>query len=123
MVPKLVSVVEDELRLLTFLLQLLESEGYRTVGALSVTSALAMARLSAPDSVLCDFHLPDGTGLDVLRALRADAACVRIPVTITSADIELSTETLAQIAELRSSILLGVPSTEQILKAVAGEDL
>lgn len=66
----LVLVVEDESGLRGFVQHLLELHGYRTIGVSSVAAALDVVRVAPPDSVLCDYHLPDGSGLDVLRSLR-----------------------------------------------------
>ncbi len=40
--------------------------------ATSVSEALARIRTAPPDVLLLDYHLPDGTGLDVLRALQEE---------------------------------------------------
>ncbi len=66
-----VFVVDDaaDLRLL-FRLSL-ERHGYQVVGeAPSVALALAEAPGSAPEVVLIDVVLPDGSGVDVVRGLR-----------------------------------------------------
>jgi CheY-like chemotaxis protein len=47
---------------------------------------LDLARAHQPSLVLLDVHLPDGSGMDVLTALRADPAISRIPVVVLSAD-------------------------------------
>jgi CheY-like chemotaxis protein/nitrogen-specific signal transduction histidine kinase len=48
--------------------------------------ALAQALRSPPDLVLIDLHLPDITGLEVLRALRAIPLLARVPCIAASAD-------------------------------------
>ncbi|MDQ2809650.1 MAG: response regulator, partial [Chloroflexota bacterium] len=50
----------------------------------------------APDLILLDLHLPDLTGAEVLRRLRANPLTAATPVVIVSADA-----TPAQIARLR----------------------
>jgi PAS domain S-box-containing protein len=39
-----------------------------------------------PDAVLLDAHLPDGSGIDALRELRAEAATADLPVVVVTAD-------------------------------------
>ncbi len=63
-------VVEDEAPLREGLAERLEAEGYRVDTAATRAEGLrALDR--APDLVVLDRRLPDGEGLDVLRALRA----------------------------------------------------
>jgi CheY-like chemotaxis protein len=49
-------------------------------------TGLAQARALAPKLVLLDMQLPDMTGFDVLRRLKADAATHDLPVVALSAD-------------------------------------
>jgi DNA-binding response OmpR family regulator len=67
--PKIL-VVEDEAPIREGLVDRLEREGYRVVAAATRAEGLA-ALQGAPDLVILDRRLPDGEGLDVLRALRA----------------------------------------------------
>ena len=47
--------------------------GFEVVGqAGSVAEALEVARATQPDVVVTDLRLPDGSGLDIVRALRAE---------------------------------------------------
>jgi CheY-like chemotaxis protein len=56
------------------------------IEAQTVRDGIAMARSVKPDLVITDIHLPDGTGFDVLQALREDAETAHIPVIALTAD-------------------------------------
>jgi PAS domain S-box-containing protein len=49
-------------------------------------AGLAAAVADPPDLILLDLHLPDASGLDVLRALRTDPRTAAVPVTVVTAD-------------------------------------
>jgi len=53
-------------------------------------AALAYARRSPPDLAILDVMLPGLTGLEVCRALRADAATARLPIIMVTARAEES---------------------------------
>ena len=53
---------------------------YRISEAVSVEQALALLRDERPDLLLLDIRLGDGSGLDVIRSVRADPAFDRVPV-------------------------------------------
>jgi DNA-binding response OmpR family regulator len=65
-----VLVVEDEPSVVSYLLPLLQREGFEVASALSGTTALAMAADDPPDLVLLDVGLPDLSGVEVCRELR-----------------------------------------------------
>ena len=49
-------------------------------------AALAAIRAQRPDLILLDMHLPDISGMELLRELKADARTAAIPVVVVSAD-------------------------------------
>ena len=64
-------------------------DGFEVAGTAS-TGAAALAEVArlAPDLVLLDVYLPDMTGLEVLRRLRADATPVDVVVISAARDVE-----------------------------------
>jgi len=64
--------------------------GFRVLGeARTAKQALQQVRAHRPDLVLLDIYLPDGSGLDVLRALRSCADVAPDVIVITAArDVE-----------------------------------
>ena len=63
-------LVEDETAITEPLAEALEREGFSARVAGTAADALQMAGRKPPDLVLLDIGLPDGSGLDVCRALR-----------------------------------------------------
>jgi len=64
--------------------QLLSRTTYRLLEAPDGEVALDMVRQERPDLVLMDVQLPKMSGLDVTRALRADAATADIPIIVVT---------------------------------------
>ena len=64
-------VVEDEPDLLVTYERLLRRQGYRVVTAASRADALRSMKSSPPALVISDLRLPDGDGLEIVRAARA----------------------------------------------------
>ena len=69
--PKTVLVVEDEPTLRETLAEALEAEGYRALQAGDGRSGLSLFRSEHPDLVLLDLMLPELSGLEVTRQVRA----------------------------------------------------
>ncbi len=66
-----VLLVEDETPLRTIIARNLVRRGHRLIAVDSVGDAIAAMTTRLPDVVLLDVNLPDGTGWEVLRWLRA----------------------------------------------------
>jgi CheY-like chemotaxis protein len=63
-------LVEDHEPTLNVMCKLLRSRGHHVTGANSVATATAAAEIGTFDLIISDLGLPDGSGLDVMRALR-----------------------------------------------------
>jgi len=70
--PRMVLLVEDEDAITVPLTEALAREGFRTETAGTLAEGLDIARSRRPDLVLLDVMLPDGSGFDLLRELRAE---------------------------------------------------
>jgi two-component system, OmpR family, response regulator RegX3 len=75
-------MVEDEESITVPLAEALAREGFDTEVAGTVAEALELAGSVAPDLVLLDVMLPDGSGYDVCRELRSKS---RVPIIMLTA--------------------------------------
>lgn len=77
-----VLVIEDERSIETFIVTLLEANGYDVIVAHSGQEALSLATSHCPDLLLLDLGLPDIDGMEVLRSVRTWSY---MPVVVVSA--------------------------------------
>lgn len=88
-VGRTVLLVEDSDAIRDAFTILLEDAGYTVLGAGTGEDALRLAADRRPDIVLLDMGLPDMTGLDVVRRIKADADTAGIAVVaVTGRDEE-----------------------------------
>ena len=87
LMPRTILVVDDETTLRETLAESLEDEGFRVVTAADGREALAQFRAASPDLVLLDLMLPELSGIEVCRAIRAESG---VPILmLTARDSEL----------------------------------
>lgn len=89
--PRHLLVVDDEPHIGLVLRPFLEQLGYRVSFARNLAEArvaFGAAPNGPPDGLLLDLHLPDGSGLDFLRDLRATSGTARLPVLVLTAEGE-----------------------------------
>jgi two-component system, response regulator RegA len=65
-----VLIVEDDERFLQLLARAMEARGFSAMMAVSVVDGLAQIQLSPPEYAVLDLRLKDGSGLDVVAALK-----------------------------------------------------
>jgi two-component system cell cycle response regulator DivK len=83
--PKRILVVEDNDLNMRLLKDVLEAHGYCVGAAMEGEIALKMARYFQPDLILMDIQLPDISGLEACRRLKADPLTSCIPVIAVTA--------------------------------------
>jgi len=81
-------VVDDEPHIGLVLRPFLEQLGYRVSLARTLNEARTALRATPADGLLLDLHLPDGSGLDLLRDLRKQGGTARMPVVVLTAEGE-----------------------------------
>lgn len=82
---KTVLVVEDNELNMKLFHDLLEVQGYQVLRADNGSDGLALAREHHPDLILMDIQLPEQSGLDVTREIKADEKLKDIPVIAVTA--------------------------------------
>lgn len=110
-----VLVVEDEHYLNMALCRLFESWGFLAIGTMTVANAIDRLSL-AFDLVVLDLLLPDGDGVEVLRAIR-DRGIVT-PV-VVSTGVSPGDPMLEQVREQKPTLLLVKPMCLGPLEAIA----
>src|SRR5688572_7526742 len=64
-------IIDDEASLRDFLSIVFEGEGWRVEAVGSLGDARVAIQRAEPDVVLCDLVLPDGSGIDLIRDVKA----------------------------------------------------
>jgi len=81
-------VVDDEPTLRETLVEALESEGYRAIPAADGREALARFRAERPDLVLLDLMLPELSGVEVCRIIRAESGVPILMLTAKDSEVD-----------------------------------
>ncbi len=81
-------VVDDETTLRETLVEALDLEGYRAIPAADGRQALALFRAERPDLVLLDLMLPELSGVEVCRIIRAESGVPIIMLTAKDAEVD-----------------------------------
>jgi two-component system cell cycle response regulator DivK len=82
---KTVLIVEDNELNQKLFVDVLEANGYATVAADNAADAMRLARAHRPDLILLDIQLPEISGLEVTKWLKADPELAAIPVIAVTA--------------------------------------
>lgn len=84
MAKKILIVEDNDLNLKLFR-DLLEANGYVTVETKDGMRATDLVRMEKPDLILMDIQLPEISGLDVTRKIKADPSIADIPIIAVTA--------------------------------------
>ncbi len=83
--PKTLLLVEDDDTNRKLVRVILGGKRYRILEATSADQAMEMLRADKPDLLLLDIRLGNSSGLDVIRAVRADPAFDEMPAVAITA--------------------------------------
>lgn len=84
-----VLVVEDDPSQAKFCESILHHRGITTAVCATATDVVPMLQSFHPDLVLLDFYLPDGNGIEVAQAIRAEPGFSFLPVVFLSGEQDL----------------------------------
>lgn len=111
-------IAEDSPHMLRLLEMTLRKAGHTWTACAAGDAALAAIRTQKPDAAILDIIMPGMDGLDVLSALKADAATAGIPVIMLTARGQ--TLTRQQAEESGASAFLTKPfSPTELLATIA----
>ena len=79
-------VVDDEAAIISFLTRFLTSRGHAVVGASDGMHALRIAEQFTFDVVVCDLHMPEMDGVELIRRMRMLPSCSGTRYVLSSGD-------------------------------------
>lgn len=82
---KKILIVEDNDLNLKLFRDLLTAHGYDTIETKDGLEAITLTKSENPDLILMDIQLPEISGLDVTRRLKADGSICQIPIIAVTA--------------------------------------
>ncbi|WP_347156979.1 response regulator [Pontibacter chitinilyticus] len=120
---KRILIVDDSFYMRTMLKNMLTDAGYDVVGeAPNGQTALELAKTTSPDLITLDVILPDNTGLDVLKGIKADQPDMKV-IIVSAVGQEVIVNEAMEYGAL--SYIVKPFSEEKVLevvsKALAGE--
>lgn len=78
-------IVEDNVLNMKLFVDVLENSGYKTVQSVDGKNILKLAREHAPGLIIMDIQLPETSGLDLTKMLKAEDDLKDIPVLAVTA--------------------------------------
>jgi DNA-binding NarL/FixJ family response regulator len=115
-----VVIVDDHEAMREGLKNLLERRGIETIGtAATIADAVEAFRSLAPDVAVIDLHLPDGSGLQLVRKLRLERPEVGILVYTGAEEVGVLADALESGAQGFVLKLGGMTQLVEALRAVA----
>lgn len=111
-------VMEDNTILLSSLQKAFEQAGWDCRGVTGVAAALRAVRQRAPNAIVADYGVIDGTAADLLAALKSTAGPA-IPVVLVSAQADLARHTCSEYSQVQ--VVLEKPVSPTDVVELAGD--
>jgi two-component system chemotaxis response regulator CheY len=123
---KKILVVEDFGSIRNFVCDTLERKGFDTVGSANIKEALDTLATGFGDIhlVITDYNMPDGTGYDLLKKIKASADTANIPVIFLTTESSPEKMKLAKDAGLAAWVKKPYRAEnffDQIQRALTGQ--
>jgi two-component system cell cycle response regulator DivK len=83
--PRTILIVEDNELNMKLFHDLLEAHGYNILQAWNGAEGLTMAHRHRPDLIIMDMHLPEISGLEAMKLIKADDYLMAIPIVAVTA--------------------------------------
>ncbi len=116
----LILLVEDHDQFRAVVVNILEEAGYRVIATPSAESGLALARDHAPDLAITDLKMPEVSGHEFVRRLKADSLLASTPVIVVTAFSDPAT-TRQAMNEGADDYLVKPINAADLLRAVAAQ--
>jgi two-component system response regulator RegA len=111
-------VVDDDARVLAALVGAIKKGGVNARGASTLAQARDLVRTFTPDTCVVDLQLPDGSGLHLIRELRAAYAGARIALLTGYGSMDVGAMAIGAGAD----VVIAKPATaSEILRRIYGE--
>jgi putative two-component system response regulator len=88
--------IDDDPMVLTFGKDILEQRGYRILTALDGPSGISAAAAARPDLIILDVVMPDMTGYEVCRRLRAEPDLQDAPILLLTSLVDPQVDVLGR---------------------------
>ena len=90
--PKTILIVEDNELKMKLFNDLLQSHGYQTIQSIDGSDVMEITRERHPDLILMDIQLPERSGIELTKLLKADEGLTHIPIVAVTAFAMLGDE-------------------------------
>ena len=115
-----VLIIDDDHELRELICEILENEGYKTVGASDGEKGLSIFETGRFDIVICDINMPNMDGIETILNLRRATTNLGI-IAISGGGAVISGDYLEAAKKLGADVILRKPlSPTQLIACLAG---
>lgn len=115
----MVAIVDDDPIVVRVLQRLLHRAGYSIRTWCPGDDILQFITTTRPDMVILDLHIGHVSGWTIVHALRRNAITAAVPVVLCTGDGGTLHSNIAQLSELRCSLLEKPFATQTVLDTIA----